>query len=93
MPGDRCTNARLFNKQRLVKGSEVLAIDGFCDFQELGVAVDPETGLRELQGAEEDKGRPFRCILGGLGFMEFDLMPAVGEISSSKRITQRLRPQ
>ena len=57
------------------------------------MAVDPETGLRELQGPEEDKGRPFRRILGGLGFMEFDLMPTVGEISPSKRITQRLRPQ
>src|SRR5262245_41130238 len=93
MPGNRSPEPRRLNKQRLVEGHEVLAIDGGGNPQQPGVTVDAQTRLGELERAQDQVNDLFGRVRGGRGLEHLDGMAPVRERGAAKGIAEGFGPE
>ncbi len=92
VPGDRAAEAGVLDPDRLVEGREVRAVDRLGHRQELRVAVETQTGFRELERAEHE----LEHVGGGAGgparLEHLHRVAAVGGSGPAERVGEGLDP-
>ena len=91
--GDRSAPPRLLDEEGFGERHEVLAVDRRHDRKQLGVAVEPHAGLRELERPEDEVDYLLRGVRGRDRLQHLDRVPAVREIGAAEGIGKRLRPE
>ena len=69
---------------------EVRSVDGFGDAQQVGMTVEPQTGLRSLQNAVHEVEGFVGCVVRRLGLGHLGGMPAVVRVRAAVRVRQWL---
>ena len=86
VPGDGTAEAGLLDENGVVEGREIGSVDVLGDGQELGVSIQPQSGLYQLAHTEDQVHDLVGCVLARVGFDHLRRMSAADLLRPADRI-------